>query len=325
MSNPFRGCAGAAALATTLVVCACSAPPDRDPIRPSAELSTPLPQRHLRLGGLRIRYVDVESESANRTAPPLILVTGHTSRVEEYDALIPALSQRRRVLVLDFPGSGYSSKPEREYTLAFYEETLLAFLDALGVTRADIAGGSLGGNLTLRLAWRAPDRFRRAVAWAPGSAWDAHPSVASAMRALPGRMLFWPTVWLQSRFWYSRDWPQREAALATTFAYCQEVMSPGFLRMYWGIAADQVGSSLFDIAPEIRLPVLLAWGDRDNGANMGAGVAKLARLIPGAELRVFPGARHSLASEVPAELAAEIDAFLSRDDLGPLTPLPRSH
>ena len=131
-------------------------------------------------------------------------------------------------------------------------------------------------------------------------------------------MLFWPTVWVQSRYWYSDDFPRRAAALAETFAYYREVMCPGFIRMYWGMAADQVSHSLFDIAPEIKQPVLLMWGDRDNGANMGAGVARLHHLLPHNELRVFPGARHSLEAEIPTELAGVIDEFVSR----PATSLP---
>jgi len=45
---------------------------------------------------------------------------------------------------------------------------------------------------------------------------------------------------------------------------------------------------------------------------LGAGVARLARLLPRCELRVFPGARHSLAAEIPDALAAALEEFLSR-------------
>jgi pimeloyl-ACP methyl ester carboxylesterase len=52
------------------------------------------------------------------------------------------------------------------------------------------------------------------------------------------------------------------------------------------------------------------WGDHDHGANMGDGVAQLDRLLPDGRLHVFPGARHSLETEFPDELAATILAFL---------------
>jgi pimeloyl-ACP methyl ester carboxylesterase len=262
--------------------------------------------------GLRVRYVDFGPTAPDAQALPLLLIPGHTSRIEEYDGIVPVLARRHRVVVLDYPGSGFAEKPDVEYSLQLYEDVSTALLDQLGIGRAHLAGGSLGGNLVLRLGHRYPDRFERLAPWAPGSAWRASPRVGRVLRALRGYPLFWPIVWVQSRYWYGKDWPGRDAALADTFAYYREVMGPGFVRMYFEMAADQVERSLFPIAPAIRQPVWLGWGDQDDGAGMGAGVAKLARLLPRCELRVFPGARHSLAAEIPDPLAAAIEEFLTR-------------
>jgi pimeloyl-ACP methyl ester carboxylesterase len=302
-----------------------SPPVDRELTRPEKVRATPFPQRDMRVDGLRLRYIDVEPphdgaasgpkpREAGAPCHPVVLLPGHTSRIEEYDGLVPILARRRRVLVLDFPGSGYSDKPDRAYTLDLYERTVVGFLDGLGIDRADLAGGSLGGNLVLRLGHRLPARFPRLVAWAPAGAWDAQPRLADIGRVLRGYPLFWPMIWGQSRYWYAEDWPGRKDALDEAFTYYREVLSPGFVRMYWEIAGDQVRRSLFDLAPHIRQPTLLAWGDKDHGMNMGVGVARLHGLLPRAELRVFPGARHSLAAEVPAALARLIEEFLGRHD-----------
>jgi pimeloyl-ACP methyl ester carboxylesterase len=306
-----RAAAPLAAIGLALLT-ACAPPPDPGRARPGVVRATPFAQRDLVVGGLRIRYVDEGPREPRSAELPLLLIPGHTSRVEEYDVLVGPLSLRRRVLVLDFPGSGYAEKPDREYTLALYEDTALGFLDALGVARAHVGGGSLGGNLALRLAHRAPERFERLVPWAPGGAWEARPRIAGVTRRFAGMTLFWPTVWIQSRFWYEADWPGRDAALADTFAYYREVLGPGFVRMYFGIAADLVEHSLFDVAREIPQPTWLGWGDRDHGADMGAGVARVCALLPRCELRVFPGARHSLAAEIPEALAASLEEFLTR-------------
>ncbi|MEB2346174.1 MAG: alpha/beta hydrolase [Deltaproteobacteria bacterium] len=301
-----------ALLAATL---ACSPPPDAGRTRPETVRATPFEQRDARVLGLRTRYIDVgptESAGGPAAAPALLLVPGHTSRIEEYDALVPALARRHRVVVMDYPGSGWAEKPDREYSLRLYEDASVALLDQLGIGEALLAGGSQGGNLVLRLGHRFPERFPRLAPWAPGSAWEAQPRVGRLMRAVRGYALFWPIVWVQSRFWYRRDWPGRDAALAETFAYYREVMGPGFVRMYFEMAADQVESSLFDIAPAIHQPVWLGWGDQDDGANMGEGVARLCALLPRCELRIFPGARHSLAAEIPDELAAAVEEFFTR-------------
>lgn len=297
-----------AALLAALAALACSVPDRPGPTRPVEARSTVHPQQDVEVAGLRLRAIDV----GPRDAPAILLIPGHTSRIEEVDAMATVLAARHRVLAFDFPGSGYSEKPERDYTVAFYEDTAVAFLDAMGVGHAFPVGGSLGGNLVLRLGHRFPERFPRLAAWAPGSAWEARPGLARALLAVSGPWLFRPMVRVQSRYWYADDWEGRDAALRDTFSYYDEVLSPGFVRMYFGMAADQVARSLFPIAPEIAQPVWLGWGDRDHGGNMGEGVARLAGLLPDCELRVFPGAGHALASEIPERLAREIEAFLDR-------------
>lgn len=284
--------------------------------RPLAVTRTRLPEGDIVVLGNRIRFVDTGPAQGGLAGTaghrePLVIIPGHTARIEGFDDLVPLLSEHRRVLVLDLPGSGYSDKPDRKYTLELYEDTVMGFLDALGVHRAIPVGGSLGGNLVLRLGHLHPERFPKLVLWAPGSAWKAKPILAQLSRGLGGRLLFWLTVAVQSRFWYSPNFPGRQAALDETFAYYREIMCPGFVRMYWGIAADQLASSLFDIAPQIRQPALLMWGDQDNGAGMAEGVARLASLLPDCKFVAFEGARHSLETEIPQDLAAAINAYLA--------------
>jgi pimeloyl-ACP methyl ester carboxylesterase len=274
-------------------------------------------ERWVDVDGMRLRYLDTDpagdgaSAAASAGSLPLLIIPGHTARIEGFLAMVPALAAAHRVLVLDCPGSGESDKPDRPYDLRFYEDTLIAFLDHLGIRQAIPVGGSLGGNLVLRLGHRFPDRFPRLVLWAPGSAWKAKPVLAWLTRNVVGSKLlrqavFWPVVKTQSRFWYSPDHPDRERELDETFAYYRRVMGPGFLAMYWGMAADQLGRSLFDLAPAIAQPTRLMWGDQDNGAQMGKGVARLHQLLPDNELHVFPGRRHSLEAECPADLAEQI-------------------
>ena len=269
------------------------------------------------IDGLRLRYLDVGptadgTEDPASTRLPLLVIPGHTARLEGFDEMVPTLAAHRRVLVLDLPGSGESDKPDRRYDLTFYEDVLVAFLDHLGIDQAVPVGGSLGGNLVLRLGHRFPDRFPILTLWAPGGAWQARPRLRSLIYRVCGRRLFWPSVRIQSRYWYAADFPGRQQGLDDTFAYYRRVLSPGFVAMYWGIAADQVGQSLFAIAPEITQPSLLMWGDQDHGAAMGKGVAHLHELIEGNELVVFPGRRHSLEAEIPIQLADTLLGFLDR-------------
>ena len=279
-------------------------------MEPTGSPSSPAPV-WMELDGMRVRYLDVGPLGADTgDEATLMVIPGHTARIEGFDEMVPLLAERHRVLVLDLPGSGESAKPERHYDLTFYEDVIVSFLDRLGVAEAVPVGGSLGGNLVLRLGHRFPDRFPTLVLWAPGGAWKAKPRLAALIRRVCGGRLLWPSVRIQSRFWYAKDFPGRQKSLDDTFAYYRRVMSPGFVAMYWGIAADQIGHSLFDIAPSIRQRTLLMWGDQDNGGGMGKGVARLHELLPDHEFTVFPGRRHSLETEIPAELAARLLGFV---------------
>lgn len=264
---------------------------------------------------MHVRYLDVPAAPTAASPRTLVVIPGHTARIEGFEAMVPVLAAEHRVIVLDLPGSGESDKPDRPYTLTWYEDVVVAVLDELGASRVVPVGGSLGGNLVLRLGHRFPERFELLALWAPGGAWTARPRLAAVLRRLLGssplgRALFWPSVGIQSRFWYAPDFDGRDVALRSTFEYYRRVMCPGFVRMYWDVAVDQMGHSLFDVAGWIRQPTLLVWGDRDHGANMGAGVARLEELLMAGELHVVPGARHSLETEIPVELAEIVLAFL---------------
>jgi 2-hydroxy-6-oxonona-2,4-dienedioate hydrolase len=262
------------------------------------------------LGDLRLRYVDVRPAADH--GPPVVMLHGIASRIEEYEELIDRLRARRRVIVMDLPGNGYSDKPARPYTLTFLEDAVLGLLDGLAVDYADLAGGSLGGNLVLRLAHRSPQRFRRLVPWAPAGAWEPMRlfGFLHALSLRAGSRFFWPAVWVQSRFWYRSTWSGRQRALMEAFQHYREIHGPSFVRMYFELCREQITTSLFPIAPAILQPTRLVWGDQDHALGMGRGVKRLARLLPRASLRIVSGARHSLATEAPEELAAEVDGFL---------------
>ncbi|MGO9000154.1 MAG: alpha/beta fold hydrolase [Polyangiaceae bacterium] len=279
--------------------------------RPAHVRATKYEQRDATvLGGVRLRYVDVPAEK--ESGPPIVMLHGIASRIEEYEELIDRMRARRRVIVMDLPGNGYSDKPERPYTLAFLEDAVLGLLDQLQVKEADLTGGSLGGNLVLRLGHRAPERFRRLAPWAPGGAWKPMRALAAltSVWLSAGTTFFWPSVWVQSRFWYNPRWQGRELALKESFAHFREIYGRPFVRMYFELAREQLLTSLFPIAPAIAQPTLLLWGDQDRALAMGEGVRQLSTLLPNARLHVFKDVRHALAAEVPEELAKVVDGFL---------------
>lgn len=97
------------ALAIVAAACAaCTAPPEPDRTRPEAVRTTPFARHDRMLVGLRVRMIDegpLEAPAPGGAAPVVALIPGHTSRIEEYDGLVPVLARCHPVLVLDSPGA----------------------------------------------------------------------------------------------------------------------------------------------------------------------------------------------------------------------------
>ena len=263
------------------------------------------------LGDVRLRYIDVRA--AEEGGPPLVLLHGIASRIEEYEDLIESLRPGRRIIVMDLPATATRTSPHGTYTLAFLEDAVLGLLDRLDVKEADLAGGSLGGNLVLRLGHRCQSRFRRLASWAPAGAWEpmrALGLVGSLLMRARGA-LFWPSVWVQSRFWYHPRWPGRSQALREAFAHYREIHEP---RVPAHVLRDRARAGHDVPLPNraaIRQQTLVLWGDQDRALGMREGVKRLVQLMPDARLSVFPGRVTRSANEVPDELARRIDAFLT--------------
>jgi pimeloyl-ACP methyl ester carboxylesterase len=71
---------------------------------------------------------------------------------------------------------------------------------------------------------------------------------------------------------------------------------------------------------ELRVPAMIAVGGDDNAAR-GASTPlhaahRLADRVPNATLQLFPGARHMLPWEVPAELTAALRSFVAKHPQG---------
>ncbi len=288
------------------------APADRGLTRPESVRATSFAQRDVTVDGFRLRLID----EGPREAPPLLLLPGHTSRIEELDHLVPLLSDSFRVVIFDFPGSGYSDRPDRPYSIAMYEDVVVGVMDALGIERAHIAGGSQGANVCFGVAARYPERVLRLVPWAPGSAWPASPWIADAGWLIAGYLPFQWMASYQSTFWYAEDDPQGPALLAETFRYYEEVGGPGFTRMYWDIALDTVRRSLYDVAPEVDRPTLLCWAEHDKTPYMASGIARIGELLPHGEVVLFEDSPHAIANTFPEQLVARLREFLTREESG---------
>src|SRR5689334_18038625 len=92
------------------------------------------------VNGLRINY-DVQGQGE-----PLLLIPYLSADHARYAFQLPAYAEHFRCIALDLPGSGDSDKPAGPYSTEGYADQVAAFLDAIGVEQAHVAGVSLGGR-----------------------------------------------------------------------------------------------------------------------------------------------------------------------------------
>ncbi len=104
--------------------------------------------------GLTINY-DVQGEGE-----PLLLIPYLSADHASYAFQLPAYTEHFRCIALDLPGSGESDKPPGPYSTERYADQVAAFLGAVGVEQAHVAGVSLGAGVAMHLAGRHPTRVR---------------------------------------------------------------------------------------------------------------------------------------------------------------------
>jgi pimeloyl-ACP methyl ester carboxylesterase len=87
-------------------------------------------------------------------APPLLVLHGYPTSSIDFAAVVPALAAERRVILLDYPGFGLSSKPDRAYSLFGHADVVEAVVGSLGIDEVDLLthdlGDSIGGELLAR-------------------------------------------------------------------------------------------------------------------------------------------------------------------------------
>ncbi len=94
-------------------------------------------------------------------APVLVLGSSLGTDRRMWDPQLPELAELFRVIRYDHLGHGGSPVPPGPHTLADLAGAVLALLDELGVTRARVAGLSLGGMVGMWLAAHHPQRVDR--------------------------------------------------------------------------------------------------------------------------------------------------------------------
>ncbi len=111
------------------------------------------------VNGLHL-YYEVDGDGGT----PLVLLHGGVMTIElTYASLLPTLTQRHRVIGVDFQAQRRTADIDRDLTYANLASDVVGLLDHLGIERAHVIGHSMGGGTALELAVNHPDRLLSVV------------------------------------------------------------------------------------------------------------------------------------------------------------------
>jgi len=246
---------------------------------------------------------------------PLLLVMGLGWPRQMWARHLPALTERFRVIMFDNRGVGQTATTLSQWTLSDMADDAVAVLEAAGVTRAHVYGASMGGGIAQVMTIEHPERVGALILG------------CTATRAAKRHVPLWPVIrHLLPALPAGRQ--ARTVALARALVY-GPATDPALIgedlrlldslrRPAEGIRAqrravlDYEGSQLR--LGSVRSPTLIIHGSDDRLVPLRYG-EELARLIPGADLVVLPGAGHMYITDATQAADSAVLSFLAAHPL----------
>jgi 4,5:9,10-diseco-3-hydroxy-5,9,17-trioxoandrosta-1(10),2-diene-4-oate hydrolase len=272
-----------------------------------SEVGAQEPRKALTVDGVLIAYSDTGGD-----APVLICLhaIGHGAR--DFQDLSRRLSPRYRVIAIDFPGQGNSGGDFQTASGTRYTQLLAQFIAELHLQTVTLLGNSIGGAVAVRYTSLHPERVKALVLcdsgglgpppdpnsrayiekfvqlFASGSRGD--PSFGPAFAQ------FYQTVLIEKPAQEERDRIVRSAY----------EIAPVLEQAWKSFARPE--ESLWEVLPQIRCPVLLAWAKNDAVISLKSAEPAFAR-FPNHYLEVFAGG-HAAFLEDPERFEKTLRQFL---------------
>jgi 2-hydroxy-6-oxonona-2,4-dienedioate hydrolase len=257
--------------------------------------------------------------------PPLVLLHGSGPGVSgwrNFRGSLGVFAQHFRTLILEFPGFG-ASDPTGEHPMLSAPDTVIRFLDGLGIDRADLIGNSMGGQVGSKVAINHPERVRRLVTIGGVGRNLYSPLPGEGIKLLveftedPTREKL--VRWLQAMV-YDPDVITDEL-IEDRLATATEPSTLASARMMYGrhtitailAAVENADVPEWSQLHKITAPVLMTWGRDDRVTPLDSSILPMRTLRQG-ELHVFPNCGHWVMIEAKQAWESAVLAFLTRPD-----------
>ncbi|WP_428374474.1 alpha/beta fold hydrolase [Lichenicoccus sp.] len=283
------------------------------------EVALPPHGRFLDIAGTRLHYVEAGE------GPPILLIHGLGGQLLNFagDGLAP-LGRDHRVIALDRPGSGYSTRPfTASAALGAQAATVAGFIRALGLQRPLVVGHSLGGALALALALDHPDSVGGLALLAPLTRVQDRVPAPFRRLVVRSRILRLIMAWTIATPLAIRH---REEALDTVFGPDRvprdfPMGNGGLLSLrpsaFFGASTDLVAINrdlpgLVARFGSIKVPVGILFGTADRVLDHAANGIAMRDVLPDLDLELIEGAGHMIPVTAPDRTLAFIRRMAKR-------------
>jgi pimeloyl-ACP methyl ester carboxylesterase len=241
---------------------------------------------------------------------PVVLLHGATGSPESYwSPQIPVLSQRFRVILMQYPGYGTEGDDEQEFSIPNTARALNELVDELDLAQVNLVGLSLGGAVSLQFALSYPQRVRRMVLADTLSGvrterfrrFLEYALIGAIEQGGPDLMYDLNLIFAFSeRYLY-----ENRAELDAGRSAWRSTDVPRYTAMLRSILEWSVDDRLH----EIETPALVLWGSEDIELPRVYS-QRIADALPYAVMSVIEGAGHKSCADLPDQFNKAVLAFL---------------
>jgi pimeloyl-ACP methyl ester carboxylesterase len=253
--------------------------------------------RRVSVDGMRM-YYEVSGSGA-----PLVVLHGAYMNIPDMGPIIPKLARTHRVYAVELQGHGRTTDIDRPMTYENFADDVAAFMNAVGLPKADVFGYSMGAMTGLQLAIRHPEKVNKLVF--AGGAYDFQGWQPDFKAALPKQ-----TVEMMLQTPFAKEYPKLAANPKGFPELARKVIALQNERMAW---ADEVKA--------LKVPVLIIGGDAD-GATLeqyvqmfrllgGGAMGDQGKPLPASRLAILPATSHTAIVTQADLLQSLIDPFLT--------------
>jgi len=278
----------------------------------------PAQGRMIEVAGAALHVLDIGPRDT--TSPPIVMLHGASSNLETMRWLGDLLAKNHRVILIDRPGHGWSSRARlSDSTPAIQGRMIDEALGKLGIGRAIFVVHSWAGALGARMALDYPDRVAGLVMLAPVAyPWRGGVGWYNKLITTPliGPLLAY-TITLPLGYFLTEPGARNVfAPQAMPDGFVENSATPlllrprEFLANAWDLVT--LKAAVIEQAPryaEIKAPVVVIAGDADNTVWPTIHSRPFVATVPNAKLILLPGVGHMVMDAAPDLVMHEIDAM----------------